>query len=168
MFTHKCPHGYSPTSLIYLFTSRSVSTRYSLRVMMIHWLLQTATNLNFASYVSMFSYASPKVWNALPVFLREIETMSLFKNPLKAYFLIQCLRMLPLLHASILQLNTANYFCCVLRLFLLRFFFECCYGPVFRCIDTSWCYLKGDINCLLLLLKPILSRISLGQKMFRF
>ena len=25
--------------------------------------------------------------------------------------------------------------------------FECYFGPLVRCIDTCWCYLKGDINC---------------------
>ena len=25
--------------------------------------------------------------------------------------------------------------------------FECYYGPLVACVDTCWCYLKGDINC---------------------
>ena len=24
--------------------------------------------------------------------------------------------------------------------------FECYFGPLVRCIDPCWCYLKGDIN----------------------
>ena len=35
----------------------------------------------------MFLYASPKVWNSLPLFLREIETLYLFKQRLTAYYL---------------------------------------------------------------------------------
>ena len=34
----------------------------------------------------MFSYASPKLWNSLPLSLREIETLYLFKKRLKAYY----------------------------------------------------------------------------------
>ena len=41
--------------------------------------------LNFTKSQSMFSYATPKVWNSLPLSLREIETLYLFKKCLKAY-----------------------------------------------------------------------------------
>ena len=34
----------------------------------------------------MFLYALPKIWNSLPLSLREIETLSLFKKRLKAYY----------------------------------------------------------------------------------
>ena len=27
------------------------------------------------------------------------------------------------------------------------FIVECYFGPLVRCIDTCWCYLRGDINC---------------------
>ena len=87
LLTHKCLHGYVPTSLKNLINSRSVSERYSLRVNDDNWLLQTVTSLNFASTQSMFSFASPKVWNSLPLSLHEIETLSLFKKRLKAYYL---------------------------------------------------------------------------------
>ena len=63
----------------------SVLARYSLHVNDDNWLLQTVTSLNFARSQSMFSYASPKVWNSLPLSLREIETLYLFKIRLKAY-----------------------------------------------------------------------------------
>ena len=79
-------HGYAPTYLKNLINSRSVSERYSLRVNDDNWLLQTVTSLNFAISQSMFSYASPKVWNSLPLSLREIETLSLFKKRLKAFY----------------------------------------------------------------------------------
>ena len=36
--------------------------------------------------LSMFSCASPKAWNSLPLSLREIETLSLFKKRLKAFY----------------------------------------------------------------------------------
>ena len=80
--------GYAPapTYLKNLINSRSVSERYSLRVNDDNWLLQTITSLNFAKSQSMFSYASPKVWNSLPLSLREIETLSLFKKRLKAFY----------------------------------------------------------------------------------
>ena len=61
--------------------------RYTLRVNDDNWLLQTVTSLNFARSQSMFLYASPKVWNSLPLSLREIETLCLFKQRLKAYYL---------------------------------------------------------------------------------
>ena len=69
-----------------LINSRSVSARYSLRVNDGNWLLQTVTSLNFAWFQTIFSYASSKVWNLLSLSLREIETLSLFKKRLKAYY----------------------------------------------------------------------------------
>ena len=70
-----------------LIHSRSVLTRYTLRVNDDNWLLQTVTRLNFARSQTMFLYASPKVWNLWPLFLRKIETLYLFKKRLKAYYL---------------------------------------------------------------------------------
>ena len=57
-----------------------------LRVNDDNWLLQTVTSLNFARSQSMFSYASPKIWNSLPLSLREIKTLYLFKNRLREYY----------------------------------------------------------------------------------
>ena len=34
----------------------------------------------------MFSCVSPKAWNSLPLSLREIETLSLFKKRLEAHY----------------------------------------------------------------------------------
>ena len=84
---HKCLHGYAPTYLKNLINSHSVSARYTLRVNDDNWLLQKVTNLNLARSQSMFLYASPKVWNSLPLFLREIEILYLLKKRLKAYCL---------------------------------------------------------------------------------
>ena len=84
---HKCLHGYAPTYLKNLIHSRSVSARYTLRVNDDNWLLQTVTSLNFARSQSMFLYTSPKVWNSLPLSLREIESLYLFKKRIKAYYL---------------------------------------------------------------------------------
>ena len=84
LLTHKCRHGYAPTYSKNLINSPSVSERYSLRVNDDNWLLQTVTSLNFARSQSMFSYASPKVWNSLPLSLRIIKTLYLFKKRLKA------------------------------------------------------------------------------------
>ena len=85
---HKCLHGYVRTYLKKLFNSHSVSARYTLRANDDNWLLQTVTSLNFARSQSMFLYASPKVWNSLPLSLREIETLYLFKLRVKAYYSI--------------------------------------------------------------------------------
>ena len=86
LLTHKCLSSYAATYLKNLINSRSVSERYSLRVNDDNWLLQTVTSLNFARSQSMFSCAPPKVWNSLPLSLREIETLSLFKKRLNAYY----------------------------------------------------------------------------------
>ena len=86
LVTHKCLQGYAPTYLKNLINSRSVLERYSLHVNDDNWLLQTVTSLNFARSQSMFSCASPKVWNSLPLSLRENETLSLFKKRLEAYY----------------------------------------------------------------------------------
>ena len=83
MLTHKCLHA---TYLKNLINSRSDSERYSLRVNDDNWLLQTVTSLNFARSQSMFSCASPKVWNSLPLSPCEIETLSLFKKRVKAFY----------------------------------------------------------------------------------
>ena len=34
----------------------------------------------------MFSFAAPKIWNALPISLRETSSVLLFKARLKSYF----------------------------------------------------------------------------------
>ena len=82
-----CLHGYVRTFFKKLFKSHSVLARYTLHVNNDNWLLQTVTSLNFARFQSMFLYASPKIWNSLPLSLREIETLYLFKLRLKAYYL---------------------------------------------------------------------------------
>ena len=82
----QCLHGYAPTYLKNLINSRSFSARYSLRVNDDNWLRQAATSLNFARYQSMLWYASPKVWNSSLLSLRRIETLSIFKKRLKAYY----------------------------------------------------------------------------------
>ena len=76
----------APTYLKNLINSRSVSARYTSRVNDDNWLLQTVTSLNFARSQSMFLYASPKVWNSLPLSLCEIETQYFFKKRLKTYY----------------------------------------------------------------------------------
>ena len=85
LLTHGCLHGCAPAYLKNLINSRSVSEGYSLRVDDDNWLLQTVTGLNFARSRSMFSCASPGVWNSLPLSLREIESLSLFRKRLKAF-----------------------------------------------------------------------------------
>ena len=86
---HKCLHGYAPTFEKFNQLSFGFGKLYTLLVNDDNWLLQTATTLNFAKSQSMFSYASPKVWNLLPLSLREIETLYLFKKCLKAYILFE-------------------------------------------------------------------------------
>ena len=113
-----------------------------------YWPLQTVTSLNFARSQSMFSYATPKVWNWLPLSLREIANLSLFKKRLKAfYFSLVFEDITKLFDANILLLITVE----LVRLLCVNFIsinlFECYYGPLVRCIDTYWCYIKGDINC---------------------
>ena len=50
-------------------------------------------------------------------------------------------------HASILLLIAVE----LVRLWCINFIsvklFECYYGPLVRCVDTCWCYLKRDVNC---------------------
>ena len=50
-------------------------------------------------------------------------------------------------HASILLLIAVE----LVHLWCINFIsvklFECYYGPLVRCVDTCWCYLKRDINC---------------------
>ena len=55
--------------------------------------------------------------------------------------------MLPLLDASILPLIAVELVPLLCTNFTSAKLFECYYGPLVRCIDTYWCYLKGDINC---------------------
>ena len=86
VLTHKCLHGYAPAYLKKLFNSRSVSARYCLPVKDDDGLLQTVTSFNFARSQSILSYAFPMVWNSLPLYLREIETLYLFKKWLKVYY----------------------------------------------------------------------------------
>ena len=83
LLTHKCQRGYAAT---YLINSLSVSATCNLRVNDDNWLLQTLASYTFARSQSMFLYASPKVWNSLPLSMLEIESLSLVKKRLKAYY----------------------------------------------------------------------------------
>ena len=79
--------AYVPTYLKNSINTRSVSARYSLRANDDNWLLQTITSFNVARSQFIFLYASTNVWNSLPLSLREIETLYLFKNRQKAVLL---------------------------------------------------------------------------------
>ena len=57
------------------------------------------------------------------------------------------MRILPLLDASILLLIAVQLVPLLSINFISVKLFECYFGPLVRCIDTCWCYLKGDINC---------------------
>ena len=50
-------------------------------------------------------------------------------------------------HASILLLVAVELVHLLCINFISIKLFECYYGPLVRCVDTCWCYLKGDINC---------------------
>ena len=86
LLTHKCLHGNAPSYLKELICVRSSSNRYCLRANDDKWFLQTLSNLNFIRSKSMFSFAAPKVWNSLPLSLREIDSVSIFKAHLKSHF----------------------------------------------------------------------------------
>ena len=75
-------HGYAPRYVKKLINSRSVSARYSLRAAS----NGNYSSLNFATSQCVFSYASPKFRNSLPLSLHEIEALFLFKKHLKAYY----------------------------------------------------------------------------------
>ena len=111
LLTHKCLHGYAPTYSKNLINSRSVSARYSWRVNDDNWLLQTVTSLNFARSQSLVSCASPKVWNSLPLSLREIETLSLFNKRSKAYYWNDrpSRRVFLCFYSAIFQLTSAKF-----------------------------------------------------------
>ena len=72
----------------------------------------------------MFSCASPKLWNSLPVSLREIETLSLFKKRLKAYYFNLAFE-LPLFDASILLLIAVEFVPLLCIDFISVKLFEC-------------------------------------------
>ena len=55
--------------------------------------------------------------------------------------------MLPLFDASILLLIAVELVPLLSINFISVKLFECYFGPLVTCIDTCWCYFKGDINC---------------------
>ena len=95
----------------------------------------------------MFSCASPKVWNSLPLSRREIKTLSLFKKRLKAFYFNLAFEDITTVDASILLLIAVELVPLLSTNFISVKLFECYFGPLVRCIDTCWCYLKGDIDC---------------------
>ena len=140
--------GYAPTYLKNFIYSCFVSARYSLRINDDNWLLQTVTSLNFAGSQSRFSCALPKVCNSLPLSLLEIETLSLFKKRLQAYYFNLAFE-----DVTIVWCQYFAAYCCRIITFVVKCnnfisvqLFECYYGLLVRCIDTCWSYLKGYIN----------------------
>ena len=87
LLTHKCLHRNAPAYLRKLICPRFASTRYCLRVNNDKWLLQTVPYPSLVKSKSMFSFTAPKIWSSLPLPLREISSVSLFKTHLKSYFL---------------------------------------------------------------------------------
>ena len=83
LLTHKCLHGNAPAYLRKLICPLYC---YCLRVNNDKWLLQTMPHPSLVKSKSMFSFAAPKIWNCLPLSLREISSVSLFKTHLKSYF----------------------------------------------------------------------------------
>ena len=57
------------------------------------------------------------------------------------------MRILPLFDARILLLIAVELVPLLCINFISVKLFECYFGPLDRCIDTCWCYLKGDTNC---------------------
>ena len=86
LLTHKCLHGNAPAYLRKLICPRSASTRYCLHVNNDKWLPQTMPHPSLVKSKSMFSFAAPKIWNFLPLPLREVSSVSFFKTHLKSRF----------------------------------------------------------------------------------
>ena len=86
LLTHKCLHEKAPAYLRKLICPRFALTRYCLRVNNDKWLLQTMPHPSLVKSKSMFSLAAPKIWNSLPLSLREANGVSFFKAHLKSYF----------------------------------------------------------------------------------
>ena len=76
--TQKCLHRNAPACLRKLLCSRFASTRYCLRVNNNKWLVQTMPHPSLVESKPMFSFAAPKIWNSLPLSLRETSGVSLF------------------------------------------------------------------------------------------
>ena len=86
LLTHKCLHGNAPVYLRKLIYPRFASTRYCLPVNNDNWLLQTMPHRSLVKSKSMFSFAALKVWNSLPLLLRQTNSVSFFNAHLKSYF----------------------------------------------------------------------------------
>ena len=97
----------------------------------------------------MVSFASPKVWNSLPLSLREIETLSLIEKHLEAFNFNLAFLDVTIVEADIWLLIAVDLvtLLCFNFISVKLFYLNITTAPLNALIDTCWCCLRGDINC---------------------
>ena len=83
LFVFKSKHNLVPNSLQHLYTTNDKVHGYSTRQASNYHLLIVNTNIRKQSP----SFRGAKLWNELPVTLKEISSLNHFKNKLKQQFL---------------------------------------------------------------------------------
>ena len=73
LLTYKCVNGTASEYLCDLVTVRKRSEQYDFRHDNVAVMLQLPYGLHYTRSNAIFSYASAKVWNALPLHIRELS-----------------------------------------------------------------------------------------------
>ena len=87
LMVYKCLNNQAPEYLKNLISIKKINQSHNLRLEYQLSLLATPhTFPKFKKCQLAFTYAAPKVWNSLPLQIRSIKSLNIFKQKLKTYF----------------------------------------------------------------------------------
>ena len=85
LLVFKCINNVAPNYLKDLISLREIRRRSS-RLDDDFFMLKVPPRPNFSRSEGAFSYIGPKLWNELPIQLRSLNSVEIFKKSLKSYF----------------------------------------------------------------------------------
>ena len=84
LLVFKCINNVAPNYLKDLINLREIRRRSS-RLDDDFFILKVPARPNFSRCEGAFSYVGPKLWNELPIQLRSLNSVNVFKKSLKSY-----------------------------------------------------------------------------------
>ena len=100
MLAYKCINGTAPVYLQNLLTLKKPLIDHKLQSSSDNSLLMLPQNITLNKSKSMFQYSAPKVWNSLPVNIRECDNLCQFKSALKRHYFVLAFEDVPDLHIN--------------------------------------------------------------------
>ena len=86
LLVYKIIHGIAPLYMKDLLSFKKLDNYFTLRSQLDKTLLVESPSLRFTRSHAIFQYCGPKVWNSLPIELRELTSLTQFKSNLKRHY----------------------------------------------------------------------------------